>query len=25
MPAMPYLAGAIDDIAAYLAECCPAK
>jgi len=25
MPAMPYLAGAIDDLAAYLAECCPAK
>jgi mono/diheme cytochrome c family protein len=25
MPAMPHLAGSIDDLAAYLAECCPAK
>lgn len=25
MPAMPHLAGTIDDLAAYLAECCPAK
>jgi mono/diheme cytochrome c family protein len=25
MPAMPHLADKIDDLAAYLAECCPAK
>jgi mono/diheme cytochrome c family protein len=25
MPAFPHLAGNIDDLAAYLAECCPAK
>jgi len=25
MPAFPQLAGSIDDLAAYLAECCPAK
>ena len=25
MPAFPNLAGNVDDLAAYLAECCPAK
>ena len=25
MPAFPHLAGNIDDLAAFLAECCPAK
>ena len=25
MPALPHLAGKIDDLAAYLAECCPAS
>lgn len=25
MPAFPHLAGNVDDLAAYLAECCPAK
>lgn len=25
MPAMPHLADKLDDLAAYLAECCPAK
>ena len=25
MPAFPQLAGSIDDLAAYLAECCPAQ
>ncbi len=25
MPVFPHLAGNIDDLAAYLAECCPAK
>jgi mono/diheme cytochrome c family protein len=25
MPAMPHLAGKIDDLAAFLAECCPAR